>query len=428
LQHAPEKEPQMSTMPTPQDPGLIRACTISRDVQAFDLLIEDMDSLLGTNWGDINITEALAYLAQPEAKKLEFLALALEAADEAQLDMLVQIVAQAQARQIGVILIAEDVSPATLHHLLRAGAREFVPYPLPEGELQAALSRLQAPPPTAPGPTQTQAAPSTRPAATGGRDGVILAVQGLAGGTGATTLAINLAWELANIAAKGETAPRVCLLDFDLQYGGVSTYLDLPRREAVFELLSDTEAMDFDSFSGAMLPFENKLQVLTAPADMIPLDLISAEDVNRLVGMARDHFDYVLIDMPRTLVMWTEAVLNLSQIYFAMIELDMRSAQNALRLKRLLQSEDMAFDKLRFALNRAPKFTDISGKGRVKRMAESLGISIDLLLSDGGRAVTQANDGGTPLALAAAKNPLRKDIAKLAQSLHALGQNGTSNE
>jgi pilus assembly protein CpaE len=415
-------------MPTPQDPGLIRACTISRDVQAFDLLIEDMDSLLGTNWGDINITEALAYLAQPEAKKLEFLALALEAADEAQLDMLVQIVAQAQARQIGVILIAEDVSPATLHHLLRAGAREFVPYPLPEGELQAALSRLQAPPPTAPGPTQTQAAPSTRPAATGGRDGVILAVQGLAGGTGATTLAINLAWELANIAAKGETAPRVCLLDFDLQYGGVSTYLDLPRREAVFELLSDTEAMDFDSFSGAMLPFENKLQVLTAPADMIPLDLISAEDVNRLVGMARDHFDYVLIDMPRTLVMWTEAVLNLSQIYFAMIELDMRSAQNALRLKRLLQSEDMAFDKLRFALNRAPKFTDISGKGRVKRMAESLGISIDLLLSDGGRAVTQANDGGTPLALAAAKNPLRKDIAKLAQSLHALGQNGTSNE
>ena len=418
----------MSTLPTPQDPGPIRACTISRDVQAFDLLIEDMDSLLGTNWGDIHISEALAYLAQPEAKQLEFLALALEAADEAQLDMLVQIVAQAQARQIGVILIAEDVSPATLHQLLRAGAREFVPYPLPEGELQAALARLHAPPPAAPGPAEPQAAPSARPASTGGRDGVILAVQGLAGGTGATTLAINLAWELANIAAKGETAPRVCLLDFDLQYGGVSTYLDLPRREAVFELLSDTEAMDFDSFSGAMLPFENKLQVLTAPADMIPLDLISPEDVNRLVGMARDHFDYVLIDMPRTLVMWTEAVLNLSQIYFAMIELDMRSAQNALRLKGLLQSEDMAFDKLRFALNRAPKFTDISGKGRVKRMAESLGISIDLQLSDGGRAVTQANDGGTPLAMAAAKNPLRKDIAKLAQSLHALGQNGTPSD
>lgn len=85
----------MSTLPTPQDPGPIRACTISRDVQAFDLLIEDMDSLLGTNWGDIHISEALAYLAQPEAKQLEFLALALEAADEAQLDMLVQIVGRA---------------------------------------------------------------------------------------------------------------------------------------------------------------------------------------------------------------------------------------------------------------------------------------------------------------------------------------------
>ena len=89
---------------------------------------------------------------------------------------------------------------------------------------------------------------------------------------------------------------------------------------------------------------------------------------------------------------------------------------------RALQSEDLPFSKLRFAMNRAPKFTDLSGKSRVKRMAESLGISIDLQLPDGGKQVMQGADHGQPLAVSASKNPLRKEIAKLAQSLHELGR------
>jgi len=139
-------------------------------------------------------------------------------------------------------------------------------------------------------------------------------------------------------------------------------------------------------------------------------------------NMARSHFDYVVVDMPKTLVMWSETILQAAHVYFATMELDMRSAQNALRMKRALQSEDLPFNKLRFALNRAPKFTDLSGKSRVKRMAESLGISIDLQLPDGGKQVTQGGDHGLPLATSAAKNPLRKEIAKLAQSLHELGR------
>jgi pilus assembly protein CpaE len=90
-------------------------------------------------------------------------------------------------------------------------------------------------------------------------------------------------------------------------------------------------------------------------------------------------------------------------------------------LKRALQSEDLPFNKLRFALNKAPKFTDLSGKSRVKRMGESLGISIDLQLPDGGKQVTQGSDHGVPLASSAPKNPLRKEITKLAHSLHNLG-------
>ena len=78
--------------------------------------------------------------------------------------------------------------------------------------------------------------------------------------------------------------------------------------------------------------------------------------------------------------------------------------------------------KLRYVMNRAPKFTDLSGKSRVKRMGESLGISIDLQLPDGGKQITQSADHGTPLGASAPKNPLRKEITKLAQSIHQLGQ------
>ncbi|GHF42515.1 AAA family ATPase [Seohaeicola zhoushanensis] len=405
-----------SATPQPETNPIV-ACTVSRDVQNFDLLIEDMEAVLGESWGDLGFAEALAFFGQAEAESLEFIALAIDGEDEDNLVMMGEIIAQAKARKISVILIAEDVTPASLHQLLRKGADEFVPYPLPERELQSAIDRVRqakaAPPPEANHPRASLAGGAAK-------EGVLIVAQGLAGGAGSTTLAVNLAWELATISKND--APSVCLIDLDLQYGSVSTYLDLPRREIVFEMLSDTENLDKDVFAAALTPFQDKMQVLTSPADIVPLDILTPTDIQRVIEMARAHFDYVVVDMPSTLVHWSETVLQAAHVYLAVIELDMRSAQNALRLKRALQSEDLPFNKLRFTLNRAPGFTDLSGKARVKRMAESLGISIELQLPDGGKQVAQGADHGLPLAASAAKNPLRKEIAKLAQSLHELGQ------
>lgn len=400
----------------PTDPSPIVACTISRDVQNFDLLIEDMETALGESWGDLGFSEAVAFLAQPDAQSLEFVAVAIDEEDEADLTMIGEIITLASGKNIKVILIAEDVSPASLHQLLRQGADEFVPYPLPEGELQSAIDRLQAPPEPQHIVTKSR---SNAPNASEHADGVILAVHGLAGGTGATTLAVNLAWELATIDKND--GPKVCVIDLGLQFGSVATYLDLPRREVVYEMWSDTESMDEDIFKQSLVSFEDKMWVLTSPPDMLPLDLITPEDVERVLEMAQQRFDYVIVDMPTTLVHWTETVLSAAHVYFSTIELDMRSAQNTLRLKRALQSEELPFDKIRFVLNKAPKFTDLNGKSRVKRMAESLEIGIELQLPDGGRQVQQGADHGLPLATTAAKNPLRREIAKLAESLHAIG-------
>ena len=406
-----------SAMLQPESAPIV-ACTVSRDVSNFDLLIEDMEAELGENWGDLTFEDAQVFLNQPDADTLEFIAIAVDDQDEERLTFIGDLITSAKEKGIKVILIAEEVSPIALHQLLRLGANDFIPYPLPDGELHDAIERLRVPEVEQEAPVPDQM--KTKLKATGKHDGVILPVHGLAGGTGASTFAVNLAWELANIDK--EEAPRVCLLDFDLQFGSASTYLDLPRREMVYELLSDTESMDSESFMQALLTYGEKLHVLTAPADMLPLDLIGSEDVNRIIDMARTNFDYVVIDMPSTLVSWSEAVLNKAHVYFATLELDMRSAQNALRFIRALKAEDLPYKKLRYVLNRAPKFTDLNGKSRVKRLSESLDIDIDVQMPDGGKPVVQAGDHGVPLAESAGKSPLRKEFTKLAKSVHELNQ------
>lgn len=393
----------------------IVACTISRDVQNFDLLIEDMEAALGEAWGDLSFDDAIAFLDQPEARSLQFVTVAMDSEDEDNLVLISKVIMTAKAAGVKVIVIAEDVSPTALHQLLRKGGDEFVPYPLPENELARAIERVlaiqEAPAPQAGGAS---------PKISGDRSGLVIPVHGIAGGTGATTFAVNLAWELANVQKKDP--PKVCLLDFDFQFGSASTYLDLPRREAVLEMLTDTASMDSESFMQATLTYDDKLRVLTSPMDMIPLDMITPEDITRVVNVAKAHFDYVIVDMPSTMVEWSQVLLEMSHIYYAMIELDMRSAQNTLRLKRALQSEDLPFEKIRFVLNRAPGFADMNGKSRVKRLGESLGILIETLLPDGGKPITQSADHGTPLSVSAGKNALRKEIAKLAKSVHDVVQ------
>jgi pilus assembly protein CpaE len=403
------------------DPAPILACTISRDVQRFDLLIDDMEQELGEAWGDLNFEDALVFLKQPDSTGMQFVAIAVDSEDESELSKMNDVIKAAKAKKIKVLLIANQVSPSVLHQMLKLGADDFVPYPLPEGALHDAIERLRKPAPVMPDgydPETGQFNPVFK--AKGDRNGVILPVHGMAGGVGATTFAANLAWELCLIP---ETeGMRVCVIDFDLQFGSVATYLDLPRKEAVLEILTDTAGLDADSLIKSMLTFNDKLHVFTAPADMLPLEVVNPEDVGRILDTAQANFDFVIVDMPSTVVAWTEAILTRSHVYFALLELDLRSAQNILRFVRALKAEGLPHEKVRYVLNRAPKFTDLSAKARVKRLAESLDIAIEVQLPDGGEQVTQANDHGLPIAESAGKNPLRKELQKLAKSLYDLNK------
>lgn len=386
---------------TEQSP--IKACTVSRDVQNFDLLIEDMETCLGDAWGDLPLATAATYLSQHGNANFEFIALAIDADDEAEIDMLLHIVKEAKAKNIKVILISEDVSSTVLHNLLNNGADVFAPYPLPEGELASAIEKIRM------APAQAQAAPAAEPT------GQIIAIQGMAGGVGASTFATNFAWDLAQEGHK--LGKSVCLIDMGMQFGTVATYLDLNRPSNVLQMWQDTSRVDTDSFKMALHTVDDHLKVMTGPNEIVPMDLIDQDDVKRILDFARAEFDYIILDMPNTLQSWTDTVMGLASTYYGLLEIDMRSAQNVVRLKNMMMSEAMDMNNFAFILNRAPKITDLAGKSRAKRLAETLEIEISLQLPDGGCQVTQANDNGEPLGAAASNNVLRKEIAKLAKSL-----------
>lgn len=404
----------MSAETETEGTGQIIACAIARDIEAFDLLIEDMETEFGEDWGALTFEAAATALTSDIGANLKYIAVAVDKQDEQDLTPVANVIRIAQEQKIKVVLVPHELDTVALHQLMRMGSDDFAPYPLPEGALHDAIERIsKVPEPVAASPVASAPADTSR-------NGIILPVYGLAGGVGATTFAANLAWELQKHSEK--EGKKVCILDFDFQYGAVSTYLDVPRGEAVFELLSDAASADADGLKQAMASYKERLDVLSAPNDALPLEFVEPDGIDNIIQQAKSSYDFVIIDVPQALVSWSEVVLEAATLYFAFLELDMRSAQNCLRFVRTLKAEDLPYEKVQFALNRAPKFTDMSGKTRVKRMAESLEIEMRYQLPDGGKPVANAGDEGIPLAEIAAKNPLRKEILKIANTLSELVQ------
>ena len=374
-------------------------------------LADDLDHVLGTDqWVEVSHSEADQALSK--LRGLSSFAIITASADVPQaISGVAQLIRKCREADFLVLLVVGDISSRSVHHLLKEGVADFTPYPEPEGALSEAIDRLRLV--RASGGTSALAGVGVKPV----RRGRLVTVYGVAGGVGASTFAVNLAWELSGLVRRD--GRRVALLDFNFQYGSIATFLDVPRRETVYELV--TEASNFDStgLTQALSTYQDKLWVLTSPRDALPLDIVTPMDAAAIVQLARESFDYVVIDLPGALMNWSEPVYTATDDFVAMMETDMRSAQNMFRFLRTLKAESLPLEKLRFVLNRAPGMTDLSGKARVKRVADSLGISYHSVLPDGGKAVVNACDQGVPMAEVAKSNPVRKEILKFAERLVA---------
>ncbi len=393
---------------------VIEAFAATRDIKKFSQLSEELTDQFAKNWAVGSFREALESLKRGSLDNIEIVVICVDKSDEEDLEPILTFITGVKERGAKTVLIANDISPVCLHQLMRQGADDFIPYPFPDGAFNDSLTRLRS--------IDVERAAG---AATGGatptkRRGMVLPVYGVSGGVGATTFAVNLAWELATHDKKANT--RVAILDFNFQSGSVATYLDLPRREAVTEMLTDAENLNAESFAQALTSFKSRVAVLTAPPITMPLDIVDGDTIHQILTLAQEKYDYVVVDLPPMLANWSADVINAAESYFALIALDMRSAQNLMRFTHTLKAEELPEEKVQFILNFAPSFTDINGKARTKRFSESLGIDINILLPEGGKAILAACDQGSPLALAAPKNALRKEIAKISASIIELSK------
>ena len=389
------------------DAAPVEALVFAEGFSDFDLLAADMDAEFGPGgWEEIVAEDADEIFGEASADTFVVVAISTDLPSD--VEGTASLIRKARRAQKTVLLLVGEISTRATHRLMREGVAEFAPYPDSEGALQEAVGRIRLAR-TSNLPVATMAAPT--------RQGKVITCYGVAGGVGASTFAVNLAWEIAQLVRK--QGRKVGLFDFNFQYGSIATYLDVPRREAVYELVSEAANLDHTALAQALSTYQERLHVLTAPRDALPLDIVSPGDIATIVNLAREAFDYVIIDMPQALMNWSEQVYSASDEFFALMEVDMRSAQNMFRFVRTLKAEDMALDRLRFVLNRAPGMTDLSGKTRVKRVAESLGINYAYMLPDGGKHVMNACDQGMPLYEAARSNPLRKEIAKVASTVVA---------
>lgn len=405
------------------EPAPLEAVTVSRDVQEFDLLIEDMEAELGEGWGDLSFSEAMEFLRQDDAREMSFIVVALDHQDEDDTPRINAVIKQAKRVGLQVILVADGLSPMVLHELMRSGADDFVPYPLPEKALGEAIMRARSPKPSA-SPAMEEMAQEAglgnplAPVTGGSSEGSqVYAFQSIAGGAGASTVAVNTAWEIAS----GKSGRTVCLLDLGLQYGSVGTYMDLSPKSNIYEILTDTSSMDEQAFRQSLQTFEGLVHVFTAPSELLPLDLIGPDDVKALIALARKCFDVVIIDLPTTLTGWTDTVMDSCDRFFVLTTLEVRAAQNAMRLIKLLKSEAIPMDTMGWILNKAPGKSDLSARGRVEKMADTLEVRFEAVLPDGGKAVTDTNDQAVMMAQGMARTPIRREIAGLAERLSAVG-------
>ncbi len=266
------------------------ALVFSGGFLAADALIKDLDTQFGEDqWLEVPADDTENMLSITSAED-SFVIVALSSDESEVVDATAQLIRQARECGLMVLLIVGDISSRTMHQIMREGVAEFAPYPEPAGALMDAIDRLRL-------ARSSGNLPAVTSTGAPRRLGKVVAFYGVAGGVGASTFAVNFAWELT-LRTRRE-GRRVALLDFNFQYGSIATFLDVPRREAVYELVSEAANLDQTGLTQALSTYQDKLHVLTAPRDALPLDIVSPADVDAIINLARESFDYVVIDMPR---------------------------------------------------------------------------------------------------------------------------------
>jgi len=215
------------------------------------------------------------------------------------------------------------------------------------------------------------------------------------GGAGVTTLAIQTA--LLLLKSNGHKArPATCLVDLDFQHGACADYLDLEPRLDLREIEPRPERLDRQLLEVMTSYHASGLAVVAAPNRPAEMRSFDPDIVTRLLDLVSSHFNYVVIDMPRTWFSWTDSVLLGSNHLYVVSEMTVPGLKHAKHLVAAIRERLGDGPRPQVIINRFEQSLFSSGL-RKSDIEQALGDDFLMALPNSYSLVREAIDRGVPL-------------------------------
>ncbi|MBK5959379.1 response regulator receiver protein [Rhodoplanes elegans] len=231
------------------------------------------------------------------------------------------------------------------------------------------------------------------------------------GGAGVTTLAIQTALLLLG-SGNQKTRPATCLVDLDFQHGACADYLDLEPRLDLNEIEPRPERLDRQLLEVMLSYHASGLAVIAAPCRPAEMRSFDPDTVTRLLDLVSSHFNYVVIDLPRTWFSWTDNVLLGSNRLFVVSEMTVPGIKHAKQLVTAVRERLEEGPRPQVIINRFEQRMFGAGLRR-SDVEQALGEDFAATIPNDYRLVREAIDRGVPLDEVKAGNKITTELKKL---------------
>ena len=300
------------------------------------------------------------------------------------------------AGRLPIVAAVNGLTVADTRTLLKSGAVDALPLPFTVEELKQAVE-----------PVRHAARPVARAAAPA-RQGRVVSFIGALGGVGGTAIATQ-------IAAMWAANTRLCLVDMDVQFGNAALYLDVRPALTLGNLIEDEARLDSELLQSVAMRHASGLDVIASPADMMPLDIVSTDFVERILRMASQAYDVVIVDLPRAWTEWSVRALERSDAICLVTNMTVPGIHQARRQLEILEANNL-MEKLRIVANRAEY--KMFGRIDLSEAESVLGRRIDHTVANDYPTVSAALDQGRTILDIRGKNGrVVKDVATLIDAL-----------
>ena len=284
----------------------------------------------------------------------------------------------AQLRRVrpAVKLIACSAAVPPNHQLLleamRCGVQDFLPKPVDPDTLKEMLSRF----------LQDS---ESRDHSSMDR---LIVVMGSKGGVGATTVAVNLGVQLSTFARK-----RVALLDFARPLGTAHLLLDLHPKFSVRDAVDNMDRLDSHFFAGLLTRHKTKLEVLGGATQPEEWQTIAVPPLERVVNVAQNNFDVVLLDMGSQFSSEWSSILRMARMILVVAEANVPALWTLERRLMALKGFGIETDRARVIINRWHK----GDEEVLKSIQKDINRPVFACLPNDFRMASAAVNLGTPL-------------------------------